>query len=87
MTIEQDRQALFETIRGVIALVVQVPAEEVVISSQVSALEGVDSLVFLEIVARVENLLDIDLDQDVLFEVRTVGDFVAVCHQQLLAAR
>jgi acyl carrier protein len=87
MTMEQDRQAVFEAIRGVIALVLQVPAEHVGLGSPVSALEGVDSLVLLEITARVENVLDIDLDQDVLFEVRTVGDFVAVCHQQLLAAR
>jgi acyl carrier protein len=87
MTAQQDMQAVFEAIRGVIALVIQVPVEQVTLASPVSALHGVDSIVLLEIIARVENVLDIDIDQDVLFEVRTVSDFVAVCHQQLLAAR
>ena len=86
MSAHNDMQKTFETIRGVIALVAKVPAEQVVLDSPVSGLQNVDSIVLLEIIARVENLLDIDIDEEALFEMRSVGDFVKVCHQ-LVSAR
>jgi acyl carrier protein len=87
MTAQQDMQSTFETIRKVIALVAKVPAEQVRLDSPVSELQGFDSIVRLEIIARVETLLDIDIDEEVLFELRSVSDFVALCHQQVLAAQ
>jgi acyl carrier protein len=86
MTAQKDMEATFETIRGVIALVAKVPLEQVALDSPVSGLQNVDSIVLLEIIARVENLLDIDIDEEVLFEMRSVEDFVTVCHQ-LVSAR
>jgi acyl carrier protein len=87
MTAQQDMQSTFETIRKVIALVAKVPVEQVALDSPVSGLQNVDSIVLLEIIARVETLLDIDIDEEVLFELHSVSDFVAVCHQQVLAAQ
>lgn len=84
MTVQQDMQATFETIRGVIALVAKVPKEQVALDSPVSGLQNVDSIVLLEIIARVESLLDIDIDEEALFEIRSVSDFVEVCHQQVI---
>jgi acyl carrier protein len=86
MTANNDMQTTFDTIRGVIALVAKVPREQVALDSPVSGLQNVDSIVLLEIIARVENLLDIDIDEEALFEMRSVGDFVTVCHQ-LVSAR
>ncbi|WP_428266264.1 acyl carrier protein [Haliangium sp.] len=85
MSAQQNLEATFGTIREVIAKVAKVPTEQVVLDSPVSGLDNVDSIVLLEIIARVETLLDIDIDEEALFEIGTVGDFVTLCHQQVSA--
>lgn len=85
MSAQQDMGATFDTVRKVIALVAKVPVEQVALDSPVSGLQNVDSIVLLEIIARVETLLEIDIDEEALFNLSTVRDFVSLCHQQVLA--
>jgi acyl carrier protein len=85
MSAQQDVGATFDTVRKVIALVAKVPVEQVALDSPVSGLQNVDSIVLLEIIARVETLLEIDIDEEALFNLSTVRDFVSLCHQQVLA--
>jgi acyl carrier protein len=85
MSAQQDLGATFDTVRRVIALVAKVPVEQVALDSPVSGLQNVDSIVLLEIIARVETLLEIDIDEEALFNLSTVHDFVSLCHQQVLA--
>lgn len=77
---------IFESIRDVICKVTKLPPEAVLRENPVTGLQNVDSIVLLEIVARVEVTLDITIDEQVLFEIQTVGDFVRVC-TQLVADR
>lgn len=86
MNAQSGMETTFDTIRGVISLVAKVPSEQVVLDSPVSGLRNVDSIVLLEIVARVETILDIDIDEEKLFEIKTVRDFVSVCHEIVSSA-
>jgi acyl carrier protein len=71
----------FDLIRGVICKATKLPPEAVRLENPVTGLQNVDSIVLLEIVARVEITLGISIDEQVLFEIQTVGDFVNVCNR------
>jgi acyl carrier protein len=75
-----SREATFGTIRDVICEVIKVGPEEVLESNEVIGLRNVDSMALLQIVTRVEGALDLDLDVEVLFDLKTVGEFVDTCH-------
>jgi acyl carrier protein len=77
---------IFDLIRGVICKVTKLPPEAVLLANPVTGLQNVDSIVLLEIVARVEVSLDISIDEQLLFEIQTVGDYVEVC-RRLVAER
>ncbi|MEU4164335.1 acyl carrier protein [Actinoplanes sp. NPDC026670] len=76
----------FLTIQRIIAQVAKTSPEAVVLANPVTGLTNVDSIVMLEIVARVELELGIEIDEEQLFAISTVGDFVDVC-RELTAAR
>ncbi len=77
----------FELIRGVISRATKLPPEAILPDNPVTGLQNVDSIVLLEIVARVEVLLGIDIDEAQLFDIQTVGDFVAVCQALAIVNR
>lgn len=72
-------ESSFGLIRGVICKATKLEAEAVRLENPVTGLQNVDSIVLLEIVARVEITLGISIDEQRLFEIQTVGDFVQVC--------
>ncbi|MEV4282916.1 acyl carrier protein [Actinoplanes xinjiangensis] len=76
----------FLTIQRIIAQVAKTSPQAVVLENPVTGITNVDSIVMLEIVARVELELGIEIDEEQLFAISTVGDFVAVC-RDLTAAR
>jgi acyl carrier protein len=76
----------FLTIQRIIAQVAKTSPQAVVLENPVTGITNVDSIVMLEIVARVELALDIEIDEEQLFAISTVGDFVAVC-RDLTTAR
>ncbi|BBC30431.1 hypothetical protein SGFS_017250 [Streptomyces graminofaciens] len=84
MTIE-TQDPIFDTVCGVISRIAKVPPETVRADAPVSGLQNVDSIVLLEIIVTVENELDIEIDEAELFEIDTVGEFVAAC-RRLVAA-
>jgi acyl carrier protein len=69
----------FALIRDVICKATKLPPEAVKLDNPVTGLQNVDSIVLLEIVARVEITLGITIDEQLLFEIQTVGDFASVC--------
>jgi acyl carrier protein len=77
---------VFELIRDVICKATKLPPEAVRLENPVTGLQNVDSIMLLEIVARVEVSLDVLIDEEVLFDIQTVGDFVTVC-SRLVAER
>jgi len=72
---------VFSRVRRVIATVAKIPEEEVKPANPVTGLANVDSIVLLEIVARTEIELDIEIDEEPLFNIATVGEFVSVCEE------
>ncbi|MGA8116432.1 MAG: acyl carrier protein [Actinocatenispora sp.] len=72
---------VFTTVSEIIAKVAKIPLEQVKAENSVTGLTNVDSIVLLEIVATTEIALNIEIDEEELFKIDTVGDFVAVCRQ------
>jgi acyl carrier protein len=72
---------VFETVRRIISDVAKIPPSEVRPENAVTGLANVDSIVLLEIVARTELALGIEIDEEQLFEINTVGEFVAACRE------
>ncbi|MEU1181201.1 acyl carrier protein [Streptomyces sp. NPDC005820] len=72
---------IFDTLREVITRIAKVPPETVVPDAPVSGLQNVDSIVLLEIVVTMENELGIEIDEEELFDIDTVGQFVAACRR------
>lgn len=71
----------FESIRDIICRVAKIEPTEVRPENPVTGLVNVDSIVLLEIVARTELELGIDIDEAELFEISTVADFVEACRR------
>jgi len=77
---------IFLSIQQIIAKVAKIPPQAVVLENPVTGLTNVDSIVLLEIVARTELEFDIEIDEEELFSISTVADFVAAC-QKLTSAK
>jgi acyl carrier protein len=73
------RDDVFRKIRQVTSEVIKVPQEEIVPDGKVTALRNVNSIALLEIVAKVEIYFGIDLDEESLFQIDTLNDFVDSC--------
>jgi acyl carrier protein len=83
---EQPQDMVLATIQRTISEVAKIPQAEIRLENPVTGLVNVDSIVLMEIVARTELALDIEIDEELLFSIDTVGDFVAEC-QRLVADR
>lgn len=75
-----SRPATFAVIRDAIVTVLRVPEEQVLEPNQIRDMRNVDSMALMEIIAFVEDALQIDIDVGSLFEVHSVGEFVDICH-------
>jgi len=85
MSVDASQSEIFLVVQRVIATVAKIPPSAVKLENPVTGLANVDSIVLLEIVARTELELDIEIDEEELFNINTVGDFVAAC-QELTAS-
>jgi acyl carrier protein len=81
MTDTNPHDEVFLTIQRIICRVAKVPPQAVRPENPVTGLANVDSILLLEIVARVELDLGIEIDEERLFEITTVGEFVATCRE------
>ena len=72
---------VFTAVRDIIAKVAKVAPEDIRPENPVTGLTNVDSIVLLEIVALTEAELDIEISEEELFRMSTVGDFAATCRQ------
>ena len=76
-----ERDTTFHAVRDAIVTVLKVAPALVLEPNQIREFRNVDSMALMEIVAIVEDSLAIDIDVGSLFEVRTVGEFVDICHE------
>jgi acyl carrier protein len=74
---------VFHRVRRVIATVAKIPESDIRPENPVTGLANVDSIVLLEVVARTEIELGIEIDEEALFSIATVGEFVTACEEQL----
>jgi len=77
---DNSRNATFSVIRDAIVTVLRVAPEQVLEPNQIRDMRNVDSMALMEVVALVEDGLQIDIDVGSLFEVHTVGEFIDICH-------
>ncbi len=77
---DNSRNATFAVIRDAIVTVLRVAPEQVLEPNQIRDMRNVDSMALMEVVALVEDGLQIDIDVGSLFEVHTVGEFIDICH-------
>ncbi|MEU2022451.1 acyl carrier protein [Streptomyces sp. NPDC016469] len=73
------------TIQRIITEVARIEPEELRLDSPVTGVKNVDSILLLEIVVRAEVELGIEIDEQDLFDIDTVRDFVAFCHKATVA--
>ena len=79
MTDNPPHDEVFLTVQRIICQVAKVSPEAVRPENPVTGLANVDSILMLEIVARTELDLGIEIDEQRLFEITTVEEFVAAC--------
>lgn len=77
----EDADQVLRTIQKVISEVARIEPAEIQLDSPVTGLRNVDSILLLEIVVRTENELDIEIDEQDLFDINTVRDFAAFCRR------
>lgn len=78
---EHEADPTFETIQRIVSKVAKIPPEDIQLGNPVTGLTNVDSIVLLEIVALTELELGIDISEEELFAMTTVGDFVVLCRR------
>ncbi|CAM5555920.1 Acyl carrier protein [Streptomyces avidinii] len=76
---EEAEDHVLRTIRKVISEIARIEPEELRLDSPVSGLRNVDSIILLEIVVRTEVELGIEIDEQDLFDISTVRDFLGFC--------
>ncbi|MBK0373086.1 acyl carrier protein [Streptomyces sp. RB110-1] len=66
------------TVRTVLARELGLPADRIAPGDRLDELPEVDSVKLARAVARLEEILGVELDDDELFDTRTVGDLCCV---------
>lgn len=83
---DETQDPTFQTIQRIISQVAKISPADVLLGNPVTGLTNVDSIVLLEIVAKTELTLDIEIDEAELFDIDTVSDFVRTCRRLVAAA-
>lgn len=78
---DESSDHTYLTVQRIISEVAKIPPSDIRPENPVTGLTNVDSIVLIEIVARTELALDIEIDEEQLFDLNTVGDFVAACRR------
>jgi acyl carrier protein len=78
---------LFTELRNAVAEVLNVDADDVTANASVKDDLGADSLDFVELLMRFEELYDIEIDADEAEELHTIGEIVAYLHKRRVKVR
>ena len=84
-TWEPEESGIRMEVRGIVARVSRIDILELEDDVLIREELGVDSLMAMEIVALCEKALEIQIDEEHLFEIQTIGDFIELVfdiHQQ-----
>jgi acyl carrier protein len=80
-TVTQDQ--IVSTLTGIVATELGVPAADVRPDTDLRALEGADSVKVLRVVAKIEREYDVELEDEDVFAVSSVGEVAGVVHRAL----
>jgi len=69
---------LFEEISGLVSKIVKMPLDKISLESNLFTDLGVDSMTGIEIFAAIDQKYNLDVPEDKLKSVQTVGDLVAL---------
>jgi acyl carrier protein len=75
-----------EAVRDIVAREIALPPASVSLDASVRELPGVESIKMLRAVTRIEARFGIELDDEVVFRVTTIGDLAAVIERALAAS-
>lgn len=71
-----DKEEIIFEIKEIISRISRIDASELEENIVIRDELGVDSLMAMEIIATCEKQLDIHIDEGILFEIETIGDFI-----------
>jgi acyl carrier protein len=82
-----NNDKLFIEVRNAVVQVLNVDVDDVTANASAHDDLGADSLDFVELLMKFEELYDIEIDADEAEELRTIGDIVAYLHQRRVKTR
>jgi acyl carrier protein len=77
---------MFETLKDILVTKLKVPADQVTMTANKDDLE-LDSLAVVELSMTLQTDLGLDISDEELFDVETVGDIVALMEERSVASR
>lgn len=86
MTDVATRDAILATVTDLAAQEFGRPAAELAPDRDLTVIEGADSVKVLRVVAKIERIYDIELEDDQVFGLHTLGDVTAAIEQALAGA-
>ncbi|GAA1854364.1 hypothetical protein GCM10009836_38040 [Pseudonocardia ailaonensis] len=84
MTTSTDTPAqITDTVRGIVAEVLAVPADALSLDTDLRGVEGADSIKVLRMIARIEREFDVELEDEDVFGVSTIAEVSDVVRKAL----
>jgi acyl carrier protein len=72
-----------ETVRGIVAEVLDTPAAELSLDTDLREVEGADSIKVLRLIARIEREYDVELEDEDVFGVSSIAEIAEVVRKAL----
>lgn len=70
-----------KTISSLVSEELKIPAEEITPGTNLRELPGVESIKVLRIIAKIERLYDVELDDELVFRVKTIQELAEAIEQ------
>ena len=78
-----QHEAIHREIIGVLAKITRIDASDIKENVLIKDELGIDSLMGIEIIAKVEKYYNIHLEESLLLEINRVGDFISIVESKL----
>lgn len=85
MSLPHSTEQIRATVTEIVAAEAKVPVEELTPQTDVTKLEGADSVKVLRMVAKIEQKYDIELEDEDVFGVTTIDQVVTVVEKAIAA--
>jgi acyl carrier protein len=83
VTTQTDEQAIVAAVTQIAAAELRVPAASLALDTDLRAIEGMDSVKVLRMIAKIERAYDIELDDETVFGLSTIAATAEAVQQAL----